>query len=403
MSIIQHSKVAGVHVHIYTYKKQNQLQSLFWVVSMTSVHLRDVAERCYGPFSHRTCTQLPVFARISILLGLGTPSIVPLLCAISPLSRQGAKTRTRSMANSDAIAKFLNNYVRTRYKYSWDHCICGVALFRKWVECCDRSFYIWGCYNRWSLYSRFYGILQPVIKCEYINVCLCVMWMCYTEQPNVQYVLVDRLVHACKTEGRRGTGYSKVLALNQYTIETLCACVTNKIFTCSAVGRNSRRVTVTLINISRYQLLPLSFSTRHHTLQPILTHSSQNCIQKELAEDSTFFLKHNFPLNPYLIHIQCTNVMQLQSSGGGSWGCWVATEDSYQLGHVPQPFMRHQNMWRQGLRRNSCQGSSPQHSLLIGMEGTLLVWKREVGGSAVHPASLLQQVSLDQLHTQSSG
>ena len=50
---------------------------------MTSVHIRDVAERCYGPFSHRSCTYLPVFARIPILLGLGTPSIVPVLCAIS--------------------------------------------------------------------------------------------------------------------------------------------------------------------------------------------------------------------------------------------------------------------------------------------------------------------------------
>ena len=37
---------------LYTYKKQNQLQSLSWVVSMTSVHLRDVAERCYGPFMY---------------------------------------------------------------------------------------------------------------------------------------------------------------------------------------------------------------------------------------------------------------------------------------------------------------------------------------------------------------
>ena len=51
---------------------------------------------------------------ISILLGLGTPLIVPLLCAISPLSSQGAKTRTHSMAISDAIAKFCNNYVRSR-------------------------------------------------------------------------------------------------------------------------------------------------------------------------------------------------------------------------------------------------------------------------------------------------
>ena len=124
--------------------------------------------------------------------GLGTPSIVPLLCAISPLSRQGAKTCTRGMqwssqvigigrapvvrltialttlalaptyhdlragrlderwpgtcparpglryatggmANSDAIVKFHNNYIRTRSKYSWGHCICGVVLLRKWA------------------------------------------------------------------------------------------------------------------------------------------------------------------------------------------------------------------------------------------------------------------------------
>ena len=63
MSVIQCSKVTGVHVHIYTYNKQSQLQSLFWVVSMTYVHLRDVAKCCCGPFSHRACTQLLVFAR----------------------------------------------------------------------------------------------------------------------------------------------------------------------------------------------------------------------------------------------------------------------------------------------------------------------------------------------------
>ena len=46
---------------------------------------------------------------ISILLGLGTPLIVPLLCAFSPLSSQGAKTRTPDMANSAAIGTFHKN------------------------------------------------------------------------------------------------------------------------------------------------------------------------------------------------------------------------------------------------------------------------------------------------------
>jgi len=41
------------YTHITT---KGQLQSLFWVVFMTSVDLRDVAEHCCSPFSHRTCT-----------------------------------------------------------------------------------------------------------------------------------------------------------------------------------------------------------------------------------------------------------------------------------------------------------------------------------------------------------
>ena len=51
---------------------------------------------------------------ISILLGLGMPLILPLLCAISPLSSQGVKTHICDMANSAAISKFHNNCVRTR-------------------------------------------------------------------------------------------------------------------------------------------------------------------------------------------------------------------------------------------------------------------------------------------------
>ena len=66
---------------------------------------------------------------ISILLGLGTPLIILLLCAISPLSSQGTKTRTCNMANSAAIALCFTKMAdvimqvghcgRTRYKYSW--------------------------------------------------------------------------------------------------------------------------------------------------------------------------------------------------------------------------------------------------------------------------------------------
>ena len=70
--------------------------------------------KSWGLCTHGVIQNEYYLARISILLGLGTLSIVPLLCAISPLSRQGAKTRTRGMANSDAIAKFRNNYARTR-------------------------------------------------------------------------------------------------------------------------------------------------------------------------------------------------------------------------------------------------------------------------------------------------
>ena len=83
--------VAKLLAYMYTYThitSKGQLQSLFWVVSITSVHLRDIAERCCGPFSHRTCRYSH---GISILLGLGTPLIVPLLCAISPLSRKEPK------------------------------------------------------------------------------------------------------------------------------------------------------------------------------------------------------------------------------------------------------------------------------------------------------------------------
>ena len=105
--------VAKLLVYMYIFT-QNQLQSLFWVVSMISVHLRDIAERCCGLFHTVHVHSYQYSHGISILLGLGTPLIVPLLCAISPLSSQEAKTRTCDMDNSAASAKFHNNCVQTR-------------------------------------------------------------------------------------------------------------------------------------------------------------------------------------------------------------------------------------------------------------------------------------------------
>ena len=101
---------AGVHVHIYTYNKQSQHQSLFWVVSMTSVHL-ETSQNAATVHFHTVHVHSYLYShRISILFGLGTPLIVLFLCAISPLSSQGAKTRTaRDMANSAAIATFHKN------------------------------------------------------------------------------------------------------------------------------------------------------------------------------------------------------------------------------------------------------------------------------------------------------
>ena len=90
----------------------------------TSVHLGDVAEHCCGPFHIVHAHSYRYSHGISILLGLGTPLIVPLLCAISPLSSQGAKTHTRNMANSAASGKFHNNCVQTIGKI-----IHGVIVF----------------------------------------------------------------------------------------------------------------------------------------------------------------------------------------------------------------------------------------------------------------------------------
>ena len=45
--------VAKLPVYMYTYNKVN-FSHRFWVVSMTSVSLGDVAECCSAPFSHCT-------------------------------------------------------------------------------------------------------------------------------------------------------------------------------------------------------------------------------------------------------------------------------------------------------------------------------------------------------------
>ena len=99
-----------------------------------------------------------------------TPLIVLLLCAISPLSSQGAKTCTaRDMAGITTFHKKMANLhndvtmqvghcIRTRYKYSWGCCNSGVVLFRKWVVMlCDRSFYIWGYCNWWV-------VILPILR-----------------------------------------------------------------------------------------------------------------------------------------------------------------------------------------------------------------------------------------------
>jgi len=50
--------VAKLLAYMYTYTHTTKSTSVFvlGIVSMTSVDIRDVAECCCGPFSHRTCT-----------------------------------------------------------------------------------------------------------------------------------------------------------------------------------------------------------------------------------------------------------------------------------------------------------------------------------------------------------
>ena len=123
----------------------------------------------------------------SIFLGLGTPLIVLLLCAVSPLSSQGAKTRTAcDMANSTDIATFHKK---------WPTCImmslCKLAIASGLGTSIHGSLYfwgrsiqemggnvviglsiaIWGCCNRWIviLPLRYYDLAKLQILYVGIN------------------------------------------------------------------------------------------------------------------------------------------------------------------------------------------------------------------------------------------
>ena len=72
----------------------------------------------------------------------------------------------------------------------------------------------------------------------------------------------------------------------------------------------------------------------------------------------------------------------------------VDMEDDYQPGPVPQSSVRPKNMSGLDLKRNGWQSSCPHQSLLSGMEGAFLVWRREKAASLPHPASLSWWVSL---------
>ena len=80
-------------------------------------------------------------------------------------------------------------------------CTPYLAFPCSFLLCCNH----WG--NFGSLVSGITDVwmLQPVNKCEYVCVCLCVMWVCYTESPNVHYVLIIVLVHARIWEWRKKT------------------------------------------------------------------------------------------------------------------------------------------------------------------------------------------------------
>ena len=92
-------------IHIYTYNKVNFSLRSAWLLCIL-----ETLQNAAAVLSHTVHVHSYRYShRISILLGLGTPLLVPLLCAISLLSSQGAKTRTHDMANSAAIPTFHKN------------------------------------------------------------------------------------------------------------------------------------------------------------------------------------------------------------------------------------------------------------------------------------------------------
>ena len=102
--------IAKLLAYMYTYTHTTKSTSVFVLGSpMASVLLKTSQNAAVVLFHTVHVRSYRYLHGISILLGLGTPLIVLLLCAISLLSSQGAKTRTRGMANSAAIAMFHKN------------------------------------------------------------------------------------------------------------------------------------------------------------------------------------------------------------------------------------------------------------------------------------------------------
>ena len=117
---------------------------------MTSVHLRDVAECCYGHFSHCTCTYLPVFAWDLYsswswnTINSSTP--VRYLTAIPSGSQKHAHAAWPTAMPSLSFAIIMSGLGKRIHEV-----IVFVGLFYSGNErwCCDRSFYIWDCCNQW--------------------------------------------------------------------------------------------------------------------------------------------------------------------------------------------------------------------------------------------------------------
>ena len=146
MSVIYRSKVAGIHVHIYTYNKQSQQTSVF---VLGSFHDFCASQRCRRMLLWSFFTLYTYIAT-----GIRTGSLFFLVlehhqqfhsCALS--HRYPARepkhahptwltalpsVRFTKMADlhNDVIMQ-VGHCIRTRYKYSQGHCICGVVLFRK--------------------------------------------------------------------------------------------------------------------------------------------------------------------------------------------------------------------------------------------------------------------------------